>query len=139
MTIKDLDVLVGNWHLTGRTDGADHDDITGELTATPALHGRMLLLEGSMQVGGQVIDSIELIWRDESRPGYQAHVHSGTGDPLIYRWDIDGDTLTHGGLGMTYTGTISADGSTITGRWVADPDRPDMTEANYSATMTRVP
>ena len=135
--IKNLDVLVGSWHLTGRTEGADQDDIKGELTARPALDGRMLLLEGSMQIRGHVIDSIELIWQDESKPGYQAHVHSGTGDPLTYWWDIDGDTLTHAGLGMTYTGTISPDRSTIAGRWVADPDRPDMTKRNYSATMTR--
>lgn len=38
---------------------------------------------------------------------------------------------------MTCTGTVAPDGDTIEGAWVADPDRPDMVEAGYSATMRR--
>lgn len=138
MTIDALDVLVGSWKLTGRTKKADHDDISGELTATPILGGGLLHLSGSMRIGDTEIQSLELIWPDETGSGFGAHVYSGSGAPLDYRWSRDGDTLVHAGLGMTYTGTISPDRATITGSWVPDPDRPDMAEAAYDATMRRV-
>jgi hypothetical protein len=137
MTIDDLDVLIGSWQLTGRTTDADHDDISGEMTASPLLGGRMLQLVGSMRVGDSRIDSLELIWHDDAEDRLVAHVHSGSGRPLEYRWSRDGDVLSHAGLGMTYTGTISADAATIAGTWRADPDRPDMVHAEYYATMRR--
>ncbi|MEU4837690.1 hypothetical protein [Nocardia testacea] len=138
MTSTDLDVLLGSWELSGRTRGADHDDITGDLTATRILDGRLLHLIGSMRVQGTEIRSLELIWPDESASGFFAHVYSGSGAPLNYRWTRYGDTLLHAGLGMTYTGTISPDGTTITGSWQPDPDHPDMADAAYDAVMRRV-
>lgn len=137
MSIDRLDVLIGSWQLTGRSAGADHDDITGDLTVTPILDGQLLQLRGGIRVGDTRIQSLELIWPDEAGNGFGAHVYSGSGAPLDYRWGRDGDTLTHAGLGMTYTGTISADGATISGRWRADPDRPDMVKAEYDAVMRR--
>ena len=136
MTISDLDVLLGSWELTGRTNKADHDDITGDLTATRILNGQLLRLRGSMRVRDTEIHSLELVWRDEA--DFAAHVYSGSGAPLHYRWSRDGNTLTHAGLGMTYTGTVSSDGATITGAWEPDPDRPDMADAAYVATMRRI-
>lgn len=138
MTITDLDVLIGSWTLSGRTIQADHDDITGELTVIPILNGRMLQLTGSMRMNDSQIESLELIWYDDNQPGFAAHVYSDTGAPLDYRWDRDGNTLLHAGLGMTYTGTISADGATITGTWLPDSDRPDMSNATYDSTMRRI-
>jgi hypothetical protein len=137
MTGTDLDVLLGSWELTGRTRKADHDDITGDLTATRMRNGQ-LLLHGSMRVRDTEIHSLELVWRDDAAAGFAAHVYAGAGAPLDYRWSRDGDTLTHAGLGMTYTGTISPDGATITGSWLPDPDRPDMADAAYDATMRRI-
>jgi hypothetical protein len=137
MTINDLDVLIGSWQLTGRTTDADHDDISGEMTATPLLGGRMLQLVGFMQFGGSRTESLELIWHDDAEDRLVAHVHSGSGPPLDYRWRRDGDVLTHAGFGMTYTGTIGTDAATIAGTWRADPDRPDMVGAEYYAAMRR--
>jgi hypothetical protein len=137
MAIDRLDVLIGSWEVTGRSAGADHDDITGDLTVTPILDGRMLQLTGGMRHNDTKIRSVELIWHDEATGGFPAHVYTGSGAPLDYRWDRDGDTLIHAGLGMTYTGTISADGTTIAGSWNPDPDRPDMAHAAYHATMRR--
>ncbi len=138
MTGNDLDVLLGSWELTGRSHRSDHDDISGVLTVTRVLDGGLLQLDGSMRVGDTEIRSLELIWPDEPSGGFAAHVYSGSGAPLDYRWSRQGDTLVHAGLGMTYTGTIGADGATITGTWLPDPDRPDMAEAAYDATMRRV-
>ncbi len=138
MSIGELDVLIGVWQLSGRTREAGQDDISGEMTAVPILGGGVLQLTGTMQVGDTWIDSLEVTWKHPDRPGYGAHVYPAEGDPLDYRWDIDGDTLTHAGLGMTYTGTISADRATIAGDWVADADRPDMAAMAYHAVMRRV-
>jgi hypothetical protein len=135
--MTDLDILLGSWVITGRTLKSDQDDISGDLVVTPLLGGRMLQLAGGMSFGGTRTDSVELIWAEDDKPGYAAHVYSGTGAPLDYRWSRDGDTLIHAGFGMTYTGTISADGATIEGDWEPDPDRPDMAEAAYHATMRR--
>ncbi len=137
MTIADLNILIGSWTITGRTANADSDDVNGDLTVTPILDGRMLQLTGSMRFGDSDIQSLELIWHDEATDGFPAHVYSGSGAPLNYRWGCDGNTLTHAGLGMTFTGTVSPDGSSITGAWRADPDRPDMADAAYDATMRR--
>lgn len=137
-TMSDLDVLIGSWRISGRTDSAMEEDISGTLTAVPLLDGRMLSLTGTMKVGGQAIESLELIWQDPAHEGFQAQVHSGTSAPLDYRWDRDGSTLLHAGLGMTYTGTISEDGATIAGRWSADPDHPEQRAQAYDATMYRV-
>ncbi|MFF2395367.1 hypothetical protein [Nocardia sp. NPDC058114] len=138
MTINDLDVLLGSWELTGRTHTSDHDDIAGVLTATRILDGGLLQLDGTMLIGDTQIHSLELIWADETTSDFAAHVYSGSAAPLSYRWSRRGDTLVHAGLGMTYTGTISSDGATITGTWLPDPDRPDMAGAAYDATMRRV-
>ncbi|MEV6634263.1 hypothetical protein AB0M54_26280 [Actinoplanes sp. NPDC051470] len=136
MRIDALDVLIGRWRLTGRTDGSEFDDIVGEHTITTLLSGRMLQLAGGLQVGEHLIDSIELIWG--VRDGFRSHVYDGHNPPLDYTWTIDGNQLTHAGLGMTYRGTVSADGNTIIGRWNADPDRPDMAHAAYEAIMRRI-
>ena len=135
--MTELDILLGSWVITGRTLKSETDDVSGDLVATPLLGGRMLQLAGGMSVGGDRMESIELIWADDDKPGYAAHVYSGSGAPLDYRWSRDGDTLVHAGSGMTYTGTISADGTTIDGWWRPDPDRPDMAPATYRATMRR--
>ena len=137
MTIADLDILIGTWKITGRTANAERDDVNGDLTVTPLLGGQVLQLTGSIRVGDSQVQSLELIWHDDATAGFPAHVYSGSGAPLNYRWDRNGNTLTHAGLGMTYTGTVSPDGSSITGAWRADPDRPDMANAAYDATMRR--
>lgn len=130
-----LDVLLGTWDLTGRTRTADHDDITGTLTATRLLDG-LLHLTGAMNIRGKEIRSLEIIWPDEA--AFASHVYTGPGSPLSYRWSRAGSVLTHAGMGMTYTGAISPDGATITGSWEPDPDRPDMAHAAYDATMRRL-
>ena len=136
MRMAALNVLLGRWRLTGRTDGCEFDDILGENTFTTLLGGRMLQLAGGIQVGEHLIESLELIW--PGRDGFRSHVYDGTGAPVEYTWAIDGDEIIHSGLGMTYRGTISTDGNTIIGRWRADPDRPDMAHAAHNVMMRRI-
>jgi hypothetical protein len=139
VTLADLDILIGSWTITGRTANADRDDISGDLTASPVLGGQVLQLVGIMRIGDMTLPSLEVIWHEDRANGFPAHVYSGSGAaPLSYKWDRDGNTLTHAGIGMTYTGTISADGSTISGAWRGDADRPDMAHAAYDASMLRL-
>jgi hypothetical protein len=139
MSIDALNVLVGTWELTGRSAHADHDDVSGDLDAAEAiLDGAVLQMTGTTRVGSFEAHSLEVVWWDDEAEEFKAHVYSGHSAPLDYSWAIDGTTLVHRGLGATYTGTISDDGNTIVGAWKADPDHPELKEADYDATMRRV-
>jgi len=139
MSIEPLNVLIGTWELTGRSTGADSDNISGTLTATPILDGGVLQLVGTMRVGDTELDSLELIWPDPDTGEFGAHVYSPAGPPIPYRWARPApSTLVHAGLGATYTGTISDDGTTIVGAWVPDPGQPVHPGSAYDATMRRV-
>ncbi len=139
MSIEPLKVLLGSWRLTGRSTNADHDNITGELTSRLILDGQVLELTGTMRVNDKSMDSLELIWADEASGDFAAHVYPpSAGAPHDYRWARSGSTLTHTGLGATFTGTISDDGATITGGWRADPGQPEHPGSNYDATMRRI-
>ena len=137
MSIDDLSVLIGTWEITGRSAGADTDDIAGNVTATPILGGTMLQLTGSMRVGDTTIDSLELIWPDGD--DFAAHVYPPGGPPIPYRWARTGpDGLMHAGLGATYHGTITDEGATISVAWRPDPGQAEQPGSNYTAVMRRV-
>jgi hypothetical protein len=138
MSIENLEILVGEWRITGRSTKADHDDVTGELKVRPILDGHVLELTGTTRVGDFAVPSLELIWPTEDGEACPAHVYSTQGEPLNYRWQCDGKTLIHAGRGATYTGTISEDRSTIAGAWRADEGQPVHPGSNYEATMHRV-
>jgi hypothetical protein len=139
MSVEDLAVLLGRWELTGRSAGEEHDDISGSMTGTAILGGTVLHLAGRMRVGEHELESLELIWADESTGDFAAHVYSTAGEPRPYRWARTGpNTLRHAGSGATYDGTISEDGRTITGQWLPDPGQLRHPGSAYTATMRRV-
>ena len=136
MSIDPLGVLIGRWDIVGRSADADHDNIRGYVEIEPILDGDVLQFTGTMRVNDATLESLELVWADPTG-GFAAHVYSGPGAPLDYRWDRRGVTVTHAGAGATYTGTISEDGSTITGRWQPDPGQPAHAGSAYDSTMVR--
>ena len=138
MGIEQLHVLTGTWDLTGRSAGADADDISGRMTGDTILDGTVLRLAGSMRVGDFETDSLELIWADPDSDGFRAHVYSRFGPPLDYRWERSGDTLTHIASGATYTGTIEEDGALIVGAWKPNPGAPLQPGSDYTAVMRRL-
>jgi hypothetical protein len=137
MSMEPLSVLIGSWELVGRSIGADRDNIRGTSRVVPMLGGHVLQLTGTMRVDDVEVESLELVWPDPTG-GFAAHVYSSSGEPLEYRWARHGDTLTHAGSGATYTGTISDDETTITGRWHPDPGQPAAPGSAYDAVMRRV-
>jgi len=135
--LEPLAFLIGSWEIVGRSDGVDHDNIRGRVAIRPILDGQVLELTGTMRVNDVEMESLELVWPDPAG-GFAAHVYSSSGEPRPYRWDRAGTTVTHAGSGATYSGTISEDGATITGRWQPDPGQPVEPGSAYDAVMRRV-
>ncbi len=81
------------------------------------------------------IDSLELIGYDPESKTFPSTVYSNLlPEPLPYRWDIDGDTVTisvtHGQLDSTFTGTWGEDG-TFSGGWRPNPGADETVNIPY--------
>ena len=135
--LEDLTPLVGTWSMTGRTAGADRDDISGTVRIDWAADGAVLMFQGDQTVKEMHFRSLEVIWYDAQSDELRAHVYGG-GAPLDYRWDVEGGTIVHAGLGATYRGAFSDDGATLSGGWRPDPGSDATDESAYDATMRRI-
>lgn len=137
--LKRFDILIGTWNLTGRTLDATEDNITGWNTFAWMPGGFFLKIEGEINFKGFVIQSLEIIGYDPQRQIFPASVYSSmSGDVFPYTWDVQGNTVIHKGFGATYTGTLSADGTTLIGGWRPDAGTPAMEGSAYDAVMRRV-
>jgi hypothetical protein len=136
-SLAELAVMVGKWRMTGRSVGLDHDNIEGEIAIRWLAEPQVLALVGSISFDGESIESVEIVWFDPDSQRGLAHAY-GAGQPLDYWWDINGSTLRHGDNGSTYTGTISEDGSTITGGWRAEPGTEPTPQTDYGVVMRRI-
>jgi hypothetical protein len=136
--LEELSGLVGTWSLTGRTLGADADDISGTVTVRWAADELALVFEGDQTIQSSHFRTLEVIWYDDTSDSLRAHVYGGDA-PIDYRWDVAEDgTIVHAGLGSTYRGTFSDDGATLAGGWRPDPGSGVPDDAAYDATMRRV-
>jgi hypothetical protein len=137
--LKRFEILVGKWELRGRTLDSKEDNITGWNTFEWLPGGYFLKSEGEINFMGFMMQSLELIAYDPIRKIFPSSVYSSmSGEVFPYEWDIQGNTLIHSGFGAKYTGTISADGNTITGGWRPD-EGTQVTDGNaYDAVMVRV-
>jgi Protein of unknown function (DUF1579) len=137
--LKRLETLVGKWELKGRTLDSDVDNITGWNTFE-WMPGRFFLKsEGEINFKGFLLKALEIIAYDPKRNVFPSNVYSSmSGDVIPYEWDVQGSTLIHSGMGAAYKGTISQDGSTITGGWRPNEGTPETEGAAYDAVMTRV-
>ena len=137
--LKRLDRLVGKWHMTGHSLTTAEDNITGTANFEWLPGGYFLKNTGNIEVNGFKFWSMEIIGYDPAIDAFTSQVYSSMeGTVRVYHWDFQGDTLTHWEETSKYTGTISADGKTITGGW-----RPlegyESNEGNtYDALMTRM-
>jgi hypothetical protein len=137
--LKRLEKLVGKWELKGRTLGSKEDNITGWNTFEWMPGGFFLKSLGEINFKGFIIQSLEIIAYDPKKKTFPSSVYSNmSGDVLPYEWDVQGNTVIHSGLGATYTGTLSEDGTTLTGSWRPDKGT-ESTDGNaYGAVMIRV-
>lgn len=130
--------LIGSWKLTGRTYDADKDNISGECTFSWLDDGRLQQVS-EIRFGEQVFKATEIIHYDAETNTFPAEVYGDENqEPLPYKMDVNGNSMTHSGAGGTYTGMISEDGLTITGSWKPDVGVESHQGNNYTMVMTRV-
>ncbi|MGH3064483.1 MAG: DUF1579 family protein [Gaiellaceae bacterium] len=133
--MRRLDRLVGRWSMEGNLMGSDETTIHGE-TSFGWLPGGFFL-EQSVQIdfGGLQIDSLEVIGYDPETQTFPSTVYSNfSPEPLPYKWDVQGDTVTisvsYGPLDSTFTGSWREDG-TFSGGWRPNPGADDTVNIPY--------
>ena len=137
--LKNLEMLVGKWKMSGRTLGSKENNITGEVSGEWILDGFFLQLTGWLRFQDFEIQSIEIIGYDAEKKMFPATVFGNSGgNPLQYQWDVQGNILTHSAAaGAIYKGTISNDGKTISGGWRPDEGVETNDGNAYDMTMYR--
>jgi hypothetical protein len=119
--LKRLDRLVGRWRMEGNLVGSDEKNIRGETEFRWLTGGLFLEQRVRIDFMGLQIDSVELIGYDPETDTFPSTVYSNfSPDPLPYRWDVRGDSVTitvsYGQLDATFTGYWREDG-TFSGGW----------------------
>ncbi len=136
--LRRLEKLTGRWEFSGRTLGAQEDNITGWNNFEWIAGGFFLKSEGEIDFKGMKMTSLEIIGYDPGRNIFPSKVYSSmSGEALDYEWDVKGSIVIHKGLGATYRGEFSEDGNTLTGGWRQDEGTPATKGAAYDAVMTR--
>lgn len=137
--LRRLDRLVGTWTLTGRTLGAEEDDISGQVVIAWLPGGLFLELRGTIEMTGFRGDSLEVVGYDPTADNFPSTVYSNMdASPARYCWDVQGDVVTHWTAGSKYSGTFNADGSVLSGGWRPDDDTEPNAGNAYDATMTKL-
>jgi hypothetical protein len=116
--LRGLDRLVGTWEISG---GAQ-----GQITYEWMDGGFFLLQHVDLEQYGQRTKGIEVIGHERpfgrSRVRTSRHAYDNTGNTLDYVYEFEGETLTiwggQKGSPAFYRGTLSDDGTTMTGEWV---------------------
>lgn len=137
--LKKLDNLVGTWDIKGRTLDSKEDNISGWTTFEWMPGGFFLKSSGEINFKGFIIQSLEIIAYDPESQTFPSRVYSNmSGTVLPYEWDVQGNTVTHWLDVAKYTGTLSDDGNTLSGRWRPIEGNKSSDNVAYDAVMTRV-
>jgi hypothetical protein len=140
--LKRLDRFVGSWSMEGRLVGSDETTIRGEASYRWLPGGFFLEQHVQLDFMGLQIDSLELIGYDPETGTFPSTVFSNLSpDPLPYRWDVQGDTVTitvaYGPLDATFTGSWRDDG-TFSGGWRPNPGADETVNPPYDIGGHRV-
>ena len=142
--LKRFEKLVGTWDMQGRTPDATEDNIFGWNMFEWLPGGFFLQSRGEIDFRGFKLHSLELIGYDPASHAFPSRVYSSmSGDISPYYWDVQGDTVTHWMETSKFTGTLSADGRTLTGGWRPLPGQQSAgtvgeDDDNYDVVMTRI-
>jgi hypothetical protein len=130
--VRDLDRLVGRWHVTGGAEGtAVYEWLEG---------GFFLLQRVDLVQFGRTVRGLEIIGQERpfgQEPGedIRSRFYDNHGNTLDYVYELEGDVLTiwggQKGSPAYYRGRFGADGDTLTGQWVYPGG------GGYRSTMTR--
>jgi hypothetical protein len=122
--LRTLEPMVGRWSLHGRTDGAEQDNISGEIELDWLPGGHFMRQRSKIEIAGLVnVDGLELIGYEPETDSLASKVYSNVAPvPVGYHWKLEGRELTiHMDAGATMHATISEDGDSFSGRWEPDP------------------
>ena len=123
--LKALEMFIGDWEVTGRTAGADADDVQGRLHFEWLPGGFFMQQRVELTFTGFSVAALEIIGYDPATGRFPSTVFANVfGQPIPYEYEIDGGNFTihtEFGGGATYTGSFSADGDTASGGWRPNP------------------
>jgi hypothetical protein len=133
--LKRLDRLVGRWSMEGNLVDSDEKNINGETSFQWLPGGFFLEQRVKIDFMGLQIDSLELIGYDPETDTFPSTVYSNfSPEPLPYKWDVQGDTVTikvsYGPLDSTFTGSWREDG-TFSGGWRPNPGADETVNIAY--------
>jgi hypothetical protein len=133
--LRRLDRLVGRWSMEGKLVGSDEKNIRGETSFRWLPGGFFLEQRVHIDFMGLQIDGLELIGYDPETETFPSTVYSNfSTEPLPYKWDVQGDTVTitvsYGQLDATFTGSWREDG-TFSGGWRSNPGADETVNVPY--------
>ncbi|UBU18027.1 DUF1579 family protein [Nonomuraea gerenzanensis] len=133
-TLNALEPLVGTWDMTGK-DLNSGDPLGGRLVFEWMEGGFFLVQQHEMDHGHGTMKGVEYIGYEADSGTLRSRYFDSTGNAFTYVWKLQDGELSiwfgEEGSPAGFTGTFSADGATISGRW-AWPG------GGYEATMTKV-
>lgn len=140
--LRRLDRLVGRWSMEGNLVGSNEKNIAGETTFRWLRGGFFLEQRVQIDFMGLQIESVEMIGYDPETDTFPSTVYSNfSPEPLPYRWDVRGDTLTitvsYGPLDATFTGSWREDG-TFGGGWRPNPGADETVNVAYDISGHRL-
>jgi hypothetical protein len=118
--LKQLDAFVGRWNTTGDIKASPYGP-AGKLIGTDTYEwltgGFFLVHYVDVRMGDQKNESIEMIGYDAARQTYPMHSFDSQGNHIVMQAGVVGNTWTFTGESMRFTGEISEDGKSISGKW----------------------
>jgi hypothetical protein len=137
--LKRLDVLVGDWKLSGSAADENGRQITGETHGEWILGGYFMKLTGTIRFEGMTVEAIQIIGYDPESDTFPATAFArGSSKGVPYTINIRGQTFEHFHKDATYHGKISDDGNVIEGGWRPNEGVKPNESNNYDMTMTRL-
>jgi hypothetical protein len=124
--LRQLDRFIGHWEMKGRTLDSDVDNITGTASYRWLPGGFFLEQHTKVDFNGYVAEGIEIIGYDPKTGTFPSTVFANSfGEPLPYRWQLDGDNVTIKAetLNATFHGKWT--GESFSGGWRPDPGHED--------------
>jgi Protein of unknown function (DUF1579) len=135
---KRLEKLIGTWDMHGHTLDTKEDNVGGWNTFEWTLGGCFLKSFGQMSFMDAKFESLEILGYDPKAKTFPSKAYSSmSSDVLDYGWDVQGNTVTHWDANSIYTGTLSADGQTLTGGWRPKAGHPEAEGNAYDVVMTK--
>lgn len=141
--LKTLEPLIGSWEMSGRTEGADTDNVSGKISFEWLPGGFFLKQHAQINFMGMEIDSLELVGHDPQTDSLKSQVYTNMSPmPLPYEWAMDGNKLTisvkYGPLDATMHGELSEDGDVFTSSWGPNEDADPAVNVPYTISGHRV-